>query len=192
VVQNGRVDKGMPKFALSTGDISDIADFIHSFPTRGGLGGPIVSPANPVVGDANAGQAYFNGAGKCNTCHSVTGDLTGIGAKYDPRTLQGAILSGTAGGGRGGGGGGRGGATGPARTVTVTLPSGQKIDGKLGRIDFFVVTLTDSNGNYRSFRRDGDVPKVDIHDPLQAHKDKLATFSDSDIHNLTAYLVTLK
>lgn len=193
VVQNGRPDKGMPKFDLSIADISAVADFIHSFPTRGGFGGGIVSPANPVVGDSAAGKAYFNGAGKCNTCHSVTGDLAGIGAKYDSRTLQGAILSGTAGGGRGGGGRSGAGASGPlGRTVTVTLPSGQKVDGKLIRIDFFIVSLTDSDGNYQTFRRDGDTPKVDIHDPLQVHKDKLATYSDSDIHNLTAYLVTLK
>ena len=191
VVHGGRPDKGMPQFNLSDDDIIAIAEYVHSIPTRGGPAGPVVKPANPLVGDARAGEAYFNGPGKCNTCHSATGDLAGIGAKYDPRTLQSAILSGTAGGGRGFGGGGAG-ASVAQRTVTVTLASGQKIEGKLDRIDFFVVSLTDANGNYHSFNIGNGSPKVEIHDPLQAHKDRLPNWDDADIHNLTAYLVTLK
>jgi len=195
VVRGGRADKGMPKFDLSADDIKAIAEFVHSFPTRGGGpgGGTIVRPTNPVVGDAKAGEAYFNGAGKCASCHSVSGDLAGIGSKLDPRTLQGAILSGGVGGGRGPGGGANAGAANtPGRTVTVTLPSGEKVEGKLARIDFFFVSLTDAKGNYRSFDIENGSPRVEVHDPLQAHKDKLPSWQDSDIHNLTAYLVTLK
>ena len=103
-------------------------------------------------------------------------------------------------GGRGeerhGGGGGRGGAAaGPSRTqktVAVTLPNGQTISGPLDRIDDFTVSLHDSTGAYRSFTREGDVPKVVVTDPMKPHIDLLRTYTDADIHNVTAYLVTVK
>lgn len=190
VVRNGRVDKGMPKFDLAAADISAIATFLHSQPT-GNRGGPPSAPINILVGDAKAGEAYFNGAGKCSTCHSVTGDLAGIGGKYDPKTLQNLLVS--------GGGGGRGFRPGPAApshvppiTVTVTLPAGRKYEGKLGHMDAFTVSLTGEDGVYHSFTIHGSVPKVVVHNPLQPHLDMLPTFKDVDIHNLTAYLVTVK
>jgi cytochrome c oxidase cbb3-type subunit 3 len=77
-------------------------------------------------------------------------------------------------------------------TATVTLPSGEKVEGTLDHIDDFLVALTDANGDYRSFTRNGDVPKIEIHDPLRAHSEMLPHYTDTDIHNLTAYLVTLK
>ena len=77
-------------------------------------------------------------------------------------------------------------------TVTVTLPSGEKAEGQLRRIDDFIVTLVQADGTERSFRRDGDRPKVDIRDPLQGHRDLLAVYTDKDMHDVTAYLVTLK
>ena len=80
----------------------------------------------------------------------------------------------------------------PPTTVTVTLPSGEKVEGTLDRIDDFVVSLTTADGTRRSFRTDGDTPKVEIHDPLQPHRELLRTYTDADIHNVTAYLVTLK
>jgi cytochrome c oxidase cbb3-type subunit 3 len=91
VILNGRLDKGMPKFALSQAQISDIATFLHNGIRAASLHGvyPII---DIVSGDPNAGQAYFNGSGKCNACHSVAGDLKGIGSKYDPVTLQGRFL----------------------------------------------------------------------------------------------------
>ncbi len=58
-------------------------------------------------------------------------------------------------------------------TVTVTLPSGESFSGKLERMDDFTVSLMDSNGDYHSFIRNGDSPRVEIHDPIQAHKDLL-------------------
>jgi mono/diheme cytochrome c family protein len=182
IVQNGIPDKGMPKFDLTSANISDIAAFIHSLGL--GRGAPPV-PVNPVVGDAAAGQMYFNGPGKCGTCHSPTGDLKGVGSKYDPRTLQSKFLLPS---------GGRGAVVTniPPTTVTLTLPSSQKVDGTLDRIDDFSVSLTTADGTHRSFERDGDVPKVEVHDPLKAHKDLLRTYSDANIHDLTAYLVTLK
>jgi hypothetical protein len=77
-------------------------------------------------------------------------------------------------------------------TVTVTLASGQKVSGVLDRVDDFSVSLHDSAGEYHSFTRDGGVPAVEIHDPLKPHVDLLAKYTDADIHNITAYLVTLK
>jgi cytochrome c oxidase cbb3-type subunit III len=187
VVQNGRPDKGMPKFDLSLEEIASIAAFIHSMPVGGRA--ETTGVVDPLVGDAKAGEAYFNGPGKCASCHSVSGDLTGIGAKYtDVRALQGAMLSGGAAVTQG-----YAGLPASARkTVTVTLQSGETVKGQLDQIDDFIVALTDSDGNYHSYVRHGDSPKVTISNPLQPHFDMLRNFKDEDIHNLTAYLVTLK
>ena len=182
VVQNGRPDKGMPKFDLSKEDIASIAAFLHSMPVGGRAA--TTGTVNPLVGDAKAGEAYFNGAGKCATCHSITGDLAGIGAKYtDVRALQGAMLSGEPRGES---------SESPHKIVAVTLRDGQTVEGTLEQVDDFIVSLVDANGNYHSYDRQGDSPKVVIKDPLQPHLDMLRTLKDDDIHNLTAYLVTLK
>jgi cytochrome c oxidase cbb3-type subunit 3 len=193
VVQNGRPDGGMPKIDLSMAQIADVANFIHSFR----VGGYDISrhpPPSVLVGDAKAGAAYFQS--QCASCHSVTGDLKGIGARFDdPKLLQNFFVM--PGGGRGGfgGGGGRGAAAPsnvPPTTVTVTLAGNQKVEGRLGRIDDFIVTLTLEDGTPRTFRRDGDTPGVDIHDPMSHHRELLKVYTDNDIHNLTAYLVTVK
>jgi len=183
VVQNGRGD--MPKLDLTADQVSEIAAFVHSYRV-GGYDVSRMTPPSILVGDASAGETAFKA--KCASCHSVTGDLKGIGARYgDPKQLQNAFL---AGGGRGGRG--RGGAAGPVTTVTVTMPSGQKAEGRLVRIDDFIVILSDSDNVQHTFRRDGETPKVEIHDPLKPHRDMLPTYNDKDIHNITSYLVTLK
>ena len=186
IVRNGIPGKGMPKFDLSTSDIAAIAAFLHSLPLAD-RGAP--STLDILVGNATAGQAYFNK--HCTACHSVSGDLAGIGAKYDPKTLQNLIVS----GGAHGFGFHRQGSPPskiPLTTVTVTLPSGTSVTGKLDYLSSFVVGLTEADGTYRGFVRNGEVPKVAVHDPLQWHIDKLPKWDDTDIHNLTAYLVTLK
>src|SRR5262249_23710231 len=145
----------------------------------------VVSPdTRVVVGVAQSGAAYFNGAGRCNTCHSVTGDLRGIGAKYDPVALQDRFVN------------PRGPTTGESspksqKAVKVTLPLGET-SGTLLYISEFAVTLRDPAGERRTFSRSGDVPRVEVTDPLQAHLDLLMKYTDNDIHNLTAYLVSLK
>ena len=186
VVRNGRPDKGMPKFALTQAQITDIANFLHNSIKEASERGSY-QILNIVVGNPQVGQAYFDA--KCASCHSVTGDLKGIGAKYDPAALQDKFLMPR-----------EERRFGPAApvdkaaevTVTVTLPSGQKVEGALVHIDDFLVALTDANGDYRSFTRNGDIPKVEIHDPLHTHEEMLRQYTDTDIHNLTAYLVTLK
>jgi mono/diheme cytochrome c family protein len=177
----------MPKFALSTKEISDIAAWLHAQPLsdRGAA-----STLDILVGNASQGAAYFNGAGGCTRCHSVTGDLAGIGSKYDPKTIQNLIVS-----GGGYGVGRRGGGVPPKvppTTVTVTLPSGQTITGELDHISAFIVALREADGTYRSFARHDSIPKVVVNNPLQWHLDMLPKWRDSDIHNLTSYLVTLK
>jgi cytochrome c oxidase cbb3-type subunit III len=77
-------------------------------------------------------------------------------------------------------------------TVTVTLPSGKSFSGRLDRIDDFSVSLRDSSGDFHSFSREGTAPKVEVHDPLKTHTDMLRVYTDADIHNMTAYLETLK
>ena len=76
--------------------------------------------------------------------------------------------------------------------VTVTLASGQVFSGVLENVDDFNVALRDASGEYRSFTRSGGNPKVEIHDPLKDHSELLSKYTDSDIHNVTAYLASLK
>ena len=192
-IKNGFPGKGMPASKLSDAEIKDVAAWlrVQSY----GAGHRVTYTFLDVLtGDPKKGEAYFNGPGKCGTCHSATGDLKGIGSRYSPQQLQGRWLS--PGGGRAGRG--RGAAASPAavgratRTVTVTLPNGQTVSGPLDRIDDFNVALHDSTGAYHSFTRNGDVPKVVVNDPMKVHVDLLKTYTDADIHNVTAYLVTLK
>ncbi len=183
VVQNGKGE--MPALKLTNAQISDIAAFIHSFRV-GGYDVSRMTPPSILVGDAQAGEAVFRA--RCASCHSPTGDLKGVASKIsDPKLLQNFFLM-PGSGGRGG----RGGSAATQTTVTVTPVSSPKVEGRLSRIDDFTVTLIDSEGVQRTFRRDGDVPKVEIHDPLKPHRDLLPTYTDKEIHNLTSYLVTLK
>jgi mono/diheme cytochrome c family protein/small nuclear ribonucleoprotein (snRNP)-like protein len=188
VILGGRRDRGMPQFALTPAQISDIASFLHHS-IDAAAERKNYQILNIVTGDPKTGEAYFNGPGKCNTCHSVTGDLKGIGGKYDPVTLQGMILMPSNGPFQRGHEGAR---FNTDRTVTVTFSSGQVFQGELEHIDDFNVALRDSSGNYRSFTRKADSPVVEVHDPLQAHSDMLTKYTDAEIHNLTAYLVNLK
>jgi cytochrome c oxidase cbb3-type subunit 3 len=197
VIFGERSNAGMPAVNIPEADVTALAEFIHSVAAAGGRQGrppsgpPVV--LNILKGNAAAGQAYFTA--RCTGCHSTAGDLEGIASRVsDPKTLQNLWVSGGGGGGRGGGGGGRGAVPNPKAkpvTVTVTIPTGEKVDGTLARIDEFNVTLV-RNGTERTFRRDGDVPKVEVHDPLEAHRKLLPIYSDKDIHDVTAYLVTLK
>jgi cytochrome c oxidase cbb3-type subunit 3 len=206
LLRTGRPDKGMPKQDLTEQQITDIGAWLR-VQVYGAAFRGTYSYLNIVVGDPKKGEAYFNGAGKCGTCHSVTDDLAGIGAKYDPPTLQSRWVSGGAGvrGGRGRGGGGA--TLGPngtiaditppeitksTTTVTVTLASGEPFTGVPVAINDFTVSFRDMSGAYHSYTRNGDFPKVEIHNPLKVHGDILKTLTDDDMHNVTAYLVTLK
>lgn len=181
---------------VSADDLKALAAYIHSvLALAPGQGAP--PPGPPVelkvlVGDAAAGQRFF--AAKCAACHSPTGDLKGIGDRdLGPAQLQNLWIA----GGRGGRGAAPAAQPAPMTTrrettVVVTMPSGQKYEGRLERIDDFMVTLTQADGTPRSFRRNGDVPKVDVRDPLEAHRNLLPVYTDKDIHDVTAYLAGVK
>lgn len=188
---------------LGADEVKALAAYIHSVLARAPGQGAPPPPATPpelkvLVGDAAAGERFF--AAKCASCHSVTGDLKGIGARnLGHAQLQNLWVAG--GSGRGGGRGGRGAPLGPQAppmttrretTVVVTMPTGQKYEGRLERIDDFMVTLTQADGTPRSFRRNGDVPKVNVRDPLEAHRNLLPVYTDKDIHDVTAYLAGVK
>lgn len=188
VIQGSRQSTGMPAVNMPAADMRAVATYIHEVVgSSRGQGSPPdngAPPPNILIGNAGAGKTYFEA--KCVSCHSVTGDLAGLATKYaDPKTLQNRWLS--------GGGAGRG-TPSERRTVTVSVTgaSGEKTEGRLVRIDDFIVTLAAADGSLKTFRRDGDKPKVEVHDPMQAHRDLLAVYSDTNMHDVTAYLVTLK
>jgi cytochrome c oxidase cbb3-type subunit III len=180
----GRPDRGMPAFTNFTKEqLYDIGQFLHMqvelVANRG-----LYKRLNVVTGDAKAGEAFFNGAGGCKSCHSPSGDLAKIGTRYPPETLQTRFIW------PGGGGGGRGGAPATVDKVTVTLPSGQAITGTVKKQDDFDISIYDTQGNYHSWPRDS--VKVQIEDKLAGHRALLPKYTDKDMHDLTAYLVTLK
>lgn len=192
VIQGSLQASGMPAINMSTEDAKAVAAYVRSIlATIGTQGKPPATgqaPPHVLVGDAKRGQAYFQA--KCSGCHSPSGDLQGIATKYpDPKTLQNTWV---AGGGRPRRGAAPSTSAARAVTVSITQPSGQTDKGRLVRIDDFLVTLQLPDGTTRTIRRDGDVPKVEIHDPLKGHRDLLSVYSDENMHDVTAYLVTLK
>lgn len=185
VIVKGRPEKGMPAFPMTEAQIKDIASFLRSR-QQSAINRMDYKIQNVVTGNAQQGAAFFNGAGKCGSCHSPTGDLKGIAGKYEPVALQARFLyPETRGGGR------RGPSNAKPMPVTVTLASGEKITGGLDYLDDFNVALRDSTGVYRSFSREGGL-KVEVRDPLEAHAELLKKYTDADMHNILAYLVTLK
>jgi mono/diheme cytochrome c family protein len=180
----------MPKFEFTAAQAADIAAFLHSF-TINSRDPARVRPESILTGDVAAGKRFFDA--KCASCHSATGNLKGFAEKVpDPRNLQQWWLLPGGGGGRGRGGDVPPPSTVPPITATVTLRTGQRFEGRLMRIDEFSVSVVDADGITRSFRRDGENPNVDVHDPLEPHKALLRVYTDKDIHDVTAYLVTLK
>ncbi len=193
------IAKHTSPITLGAADITAISEYLHSIQaTMGGQGSPPGRNAVGVeltilVGDAAAGKTYFDG--HCASCHSITGDMKGIGAKYadDARGLQNAWVGGTAGGG-GRGGGGRGGGGGGGQG-TVTLASGEKFTGRIVKQTDFLVVLTTADSARHSWPIVNGSPKVDVVDPLAAHKKMVLEMDDPDnknMHDVTAYLATLK
>ena len=190
VVRAGRADKGMPQFSISDGDLSAIVAFLHAQKSKmDGLSGrrKIVEASDLRTGDAASGARYFEGPGGCTKCHSSTGDLAGIGSRLEGLLLMRRMLNPAD---RGTGVPGAGGPLESFATVTVALPKGQTAVGKLAYLDEFIVALVDGTGAYRSF----DVAKVrfTIDDPLQVHYKQLGKYTDEDIHDLIAFLETLR
>ena len=177
-VHEGRPAKGMPAFpSLTSEQLRDLAEYLHLQVELAANRGTYKA-LNVVTGNAKAGEAYFNGLGKCNTCHSVTGDLAHIGSKMDPPDLQQRFLY--------------PGPSQPSATkVTVILKDGTQISGTLKHLDDFYVSLDDAAGNYRSIALEKGVT-VSVEDKLVFHRQMLDKYTNVQMHDLTAYLVTLK
>jgi cytochrome c oxidase cbb3-type subunit 3 len=182
VVRNGRPEKGMPPFDRSDPQIAGLVAFIHTQRQnaqanglghgKGGRKG--VEPSDLQTGNAAAGKQYFEGAGGCSKCHSSTGDLAGVASRYEGLELEEQMLY-------------------PKHAkskVTVSLSSGQEISGVLAYLDEFTVGLVNAEGSYQSWRIRDVHYKVDA--PVEAHVDQFAKYTDDDVHNLMAYLQTLR
>jgi cytochrome c oxidase cbb3-type subunit 3 len=190
--------KHSPPVTLVEADAVAASEYIHSvLATMGAQGSPpgrnpVGLVLNVLVGDPQAGKAYFDA--HCASCHSISGDLKGIGSQYaDPVALQNAWVPGTGGGG-GRGGAGRGGRGGGGK-ATVTMQNGQKIEGAVVRNDDFLVILTLPDGTRRYLPIENGWPKVDVEDPQAAHKKMVLELDDphnKNMHDVTAYLATLK
>jgi cytochrome c oxidase cbb3-type subunit 3 len=177
VIRHGRPDKGMPAMPLTDAQVSDIAAFLHARAAAAlsSSGLPNAYPVEKLLtGNADAGKAFFNGAGSCYKCHSPTGDLDKVATKYPPIDLEAHMLY----------------PEGHHTTVVVTLPSGEQIKGPLVHVDEFMVSLRDASSRYRSFSREH--VKVELQDALAAHRELLGKLTQADVHNLFAYLETLK
>jgi cytochrome c oxidase cbb3-type subunit III len=180
VIRNGRPDKGMPSFAtLKDDQIVDIVVFLHHQATAAVHSAHVPGSyplAKLLTGNANAGKAFFNGAGECWHCHSVTKDLAGIARKYSPIDLQQHMIY-------------------PSdknfkKAAVVTLGDGTRYEGKVLHQDEFNIGIICQDGWYRSWPLDG--VKVEIYDPLGVHLKLMHRYTDADIHNLFAYLETMK
>ncbi len=180
LVRNGHPAKGMPAIAMTDVQMKDLVAYIQWVVQKYDR----VSPGPPpddypvellLTGNADAGKAFFNGAGGCNGCHSVTGDLAGIAKKYPPVFLQSRFLMPRA--------------TKP-RLATVTLASGEKVIGELKTINTYDVVIQEAGGKPLTFVAD-DV-KVEVRDPLAPHRALLPKYTDADVHNMFAYLWSLQ
>lgn len=177
VIRNGRPEKGMPAFNLSQQDIAALVAFIHHQRDEAEAHPGArrrVDVSDLQTGNAEAGKEYFNGAGGCASCHSPTGDLAGVAKRYQGLKLEERMLY-------------------PEKArakVTVTPGSGEKITGTLSYRDEFTVGLTDADGWYHSWPSDTITYSVD--EPAEAHVRILSKYTDADVHNLMAYLQTLR
>ncbi len=183
IVHNGRPGKGMPSFAsLTDAQIADISAFLHSR-IRAAANRFSYSLKEVVTGNPQLGRAYFDGTGGCNSCHSPTGDLAGIATRVQAAELQAKMLDPSPSFFTGGG-------KPVAERVSVTLPSGETVSGTLLSRDHFRITLRDAEGWFHSLPAAGAT--VTMTDPLAAHKALVKTITDAEMHNLLAYLETLK
>ena len=175
-LKKGRPEKAMPSFASVPDDqLADISEFIHlqveDVANRG-----TYQIKNILVGNAADGQAYV--AAHCSSCHSP-GAFDHIAAKFrSPDLLQRGWVW----------------PTGDDRfaiTANVKMPSGETIAGKVTQVSDFHITIVDGSGQTHSVDREPGVA-VELHDPLKDHLDIVATLKNQDLHNVTAYLETLK
>ncbi len=177
VVRNGVAGTKMPAFALSSHDMAAVVAFIHAQASKaasapGQRRG--VDVADLQTGNADAGKRYFDGPGGCVKCHSATGDLAGIASRLEGLQLEEQMLF----------------PRNAKSRVTVTEPEGGKASGVLEYQDEFTIGLRDASGTYHSWPA-GEVKYV-VDSPADAHIEQFSKYTDDDIHNLMAYMQTLR
>ena len=177
IVREGRPDNKMPAFNFSSQELSGIVAFIHSrveFASKHKGSRRGVEVADLQTGNAQAGERYFNGPGGCSKCHSASGDLAGIANRYQGLRLEERMLY----------------PRDAKSKLIVTLPSGEKVTGTLAYRDEFTVALRDADGTYRSWPVNR--VKYTVESPVDAHVAQFEKYTDDDVHNLMAYLQTLR
>ena len=177
IVRNGVPGTKMPAFVFSDRELASIAAFIHETANKaasepGGRRG--VDVADLQTGNVEAGKRYFDGPGGCAKCHSATGDLAGIASRLEGLQLEEQMLY----------------PRNAKSRVTVTLSSGQQVAGVLEYQDEFTIGLRDSAGTYRSWPT--AAVKYAVDSPVDAHVEQFSKYTDADIHNLMAYIQTLR
>lgn len=174
-----KTQSGKASDSFTEAQVTDLSHFIHQRVYETLRSSPTFIPQNVLTGDREAGAKYFNGEGRCSTCHSPIGDLKGIGSRYEAPALQQRFMFPRSGRGA------------KPATVTVTPMGGTPISGTLVAMDDFTVALRDASGEYRSFKRSSDL-KVVKNDPYAAHAELLDRITDKNMHDVVAYLERLK
>lgn len=184
VVRTGRAEAGMPGFpALAESDLTAIVAFVHDQKTQAeaAVGGRrSVEVADVLTGDARAGRRYFES--NCTTCHSATGDLAGVASRVEGLALLRRMLY----------PGGQTPAGAPAYRpkATVTPRDGETITGEVAARDEFTIAVIAADGSYRSWPTER--VRFTVDDPLEAHVAQLARYTDAAMHDVLAYLHTLR
>ncbi len=178
VIRDGRSSKGMPAIGLTESQIEEVVAFIKSRLDEADRANPSdphdLSLQHLLTGSAEAGKKFFNGAGECSRCHSLSGDLAGIAKKYAPADLEARFLY----------------PSDVPKTATVITGAGKQFMGELVYQDPFSIAIKDRDSWYHSWPC--SKVKFQIHDPLAAHVELLHKYTEADVHNLFAYLETLK
>jgi cytochrome c oxidase cbb3-type subunit III len=177
-LRKGRPEKGMPAFASMTDDqLKDITEFLHleveDVANRGAY-----RVLNVLVGNAAEGKSYVES--HCMSCHTAD-TFVHIAAKFrSPEQLQrGWIWPARAGGAA------------LAPTAIVKTADSATITGRVTQVSDFRITIEDSAGQTHVIDREPGV-EVEMKDPLTPHQEMIMTLSNDEMHNVTAYLDTLK
>ena len=197
-----QTQSGKPSASFTDEEIMQLAQFLSERVNETMRGSPtyIVLNENVLTGDPKAGEAFFKGAGGCTTCHNEKErNLAGIGSRItSAQQLQARVLYPGPAGGRGGRG--RGAAAAPAApatpnplapVTTIAMPGQSPMNVTVVEEDAFMITFVDPSGAMRTVRKGPNV-KITVTNPMQWHIDFADRLEDKQMHDLTAYLWSLK
>jgi cytochrome c oxidase cbb3-type subunit 3 len=181
----GRPAAGMPAFSLPSEDIAAMVAFIHDAKTKAESekgNRRSVDVEDLQTGDVQAGKQYFNGAGGCAKCHSVSGSFASVGARFQGLALMQRMLyprnrTPLA-------------TPGLLPVTVVTTANGQTVSGRLAYRDEFTITIVDANEWSHSFPV--ATVKIEGDDPLREHAEQLGRYTEKEMHDVFAYLQSLK